>query len=119
MNTNSKKLMGAALALGLAANSAQAIQAPDASNIGAAAFIAISEISSATDVLAHGGEHKCGEGKCGKEHKCGEGKCGKEHKCGEGKCGAAKPAAKTTTKAKTTKDAEHKCGEGKCGGHKH
>ncbi len=88
MKSSSKKLFGAALALGLVANGAQAISAP--SQVGASAFIAINEVSSPMDLIAHGG---------GAEHKCGEGKCG------EGKCGAAKPAAKTV--------GEHKCG-GSC-----
>ncbi len=91
MKSNSKKLMGAALALGLATSGAQAFSVPTGSSV----FIAVNEISSPMDIIAEaGGEHKCGEGKCG-----------------EGKCGAAKPAAKTV--------GEHKCGEGKCGGHPH
>ncbi len=93
MKSNSKKLMGAALALGLATSGAQAFSVP--SEIGSSAFIAVNEISSPMDIIAHGGEHKCGEGKCG-----------------EGKCGAAKPATATPA-AKTV--GEHKCGEGKCG----
>ncbi len=96
MKSSSKKLFGAALALGLVANAAQAISAP--SQVGSSAFIAVTEVSSPMALISHGGgEHKCGEGKCG-----------------EGKCGAAKPA---TPAAKTV--GEHKCGEGKCGGHPH
>ncbi len=101
MKSNSKKLMGAALALGLATSGAQAFSVP--SEIGSSAFIAVNEISSPMDIIAHGAEHKCGEGKCG-----------------EGKCGAAKsakPATPATPAAKTV--GEHKCGEGKCGGHPH
>ncbi len=90
MKSSSKKLFGAALALGLVANGAQAISAP--SQVGASAFIAVNEVTSPMALISHGGgEHKCGEGKCG-----------------EGKCGAAKPASPA---AKTV--GEHKCG-GSC-----
>ena len=101
----SKKILGAALAIGLMTGAnANALPMPANLDLNAESIFGVNDAASPSAQLISmaenksADEHKCGEGKCGEDHKCGEGKCGEDHKCGEGKCGA-----------------DHKCGEGKCG----
>ena len=81
-------------------------------------LFSLKEINNQSIFIAHDGEAKCGEGKCGgkKEEATATTKAkSAEAKCGEGKCGGKKGhKAKKEAKAKA-KSAEAKCGEGKCG----
>jgi len=82
MTLNKKPLtvvLGAAFALGGAAQAGSLFQATDL----AAGYM----VAAAGDKA---GEHKCGEAKCGAEKKTGSDDKKPEHKCGEGKCGAEK-----------------------------
>ncbi|GEM_PF-3353243 len=76
-------------------------------------LFSLNEINAGTVLLAHDGEAKCGEGKCGGSKTT---TTTTKTKSTEAKCGVKKLKKvfkkTTTTKAKST---EAKCGEGKCG----
>jgi uncharacterized low-complexity protein len=70
-----KQVLGAILALGISTAAANALTVPTV-NVASDDLFQITEVQSPS-LLAHDdkdGDHKCGEGKCGKDHKCGKDK---------------------------------------------
>lgn len=69
----SKKLLATTIALGLTAGlNAGAV------SVNSDTILSAVELPSQIVMNDGGGDHKCGEGKCGDDHECGE-----DHKCGE------------------------------------
>lgn len=81
----SKKVLGAALGLGLAITANANAIVPPQVNVDASSIFQLTEVSAPSLLMIatdkKDGDHKCGEGKCG------EGHCkGHDGKCGEGHC---------------------------------